>query len=88
MRSVCALCSKAHLASRPAPDEAVPLQSLVILNVLLELTQRVSGRGALGPSHERHVGKLISVGAVGRLKEHHLMKCSNVIDGALGGGGC
>jgi len=44
-----------ELAAGPSADEAVALQRLVILDVLLELAQRVAGRGAFRPSHERHV---------------------------------
>jgi hypothetical protein len=45
----------AELSARTSSYEAISLQGLVILDVLLELAQRVSGRGAIGAcSEERH----------------------------------
>lgn len=48
-----------HLSAWSTPDQTIPLQGLVILNMLLELAQGVTSRGALGSSaHERH-GKVL-----------------------------
>ena len=44
-----------QLAVRPSADEPITLQRLVILNMFLELAQRVASRGALGSSHKRHL---------------------------------
>lgn len=55
LRSVGGLAPEAvELTTGPPSDEPVALECLVILDVLLELAERVPSRGALGPSHERH----------------------------------
>lgn len=61
------LASKAaaHLATWPSSDESVSLQSLVILDVLLELAQGIPRRRALGTSHERHDAGVSSTALAG-----------------------
>lgn len=46
----------AEASVRPAADEAVSLQALVILDVFGELAERVAGGRALGASEEGHGG--------------------------------
>lgn len=57
LRCVWVLGSEAvHLAIRASAHEPVSLERLVILDMLLELAQRVAGRRTLGATaHERHV---------------------------------
>lgn len=55
----------AHLATWPSSDESVSLQSLVILDVLLELAQGIPRRRALGTSHERHDAGVSSTALAG-----------------------
>lgn len=59
LRSICILAAEAvELSAGASADEAVTLQCLVILNVLLELAEGIRPRRAFGATEERHGGGL------------------------------
>jgi len=46
-----------HIPARPSSNQSIPLQTLIILDMLRKLTQRIPSSRALRATQERHLEK-------------------------------